>query len=280
MTSRRRKRGPAATAGRWTLLAIAVAWTSFPIYWTLGTALKQRRDAFASPPQLVPTHPTLENFSSVITDGNFVHALLITLVLVVASSLVCLTAGGLAAYALVRFRFAGSQALQAALLALRVLPAVVLIIPVYTFFADTGLVDQLPAIALVYAAINLPFAIWLLTSFFREIPLELEEAARVDGASRLQTVRLVVLPLAVPGLVATGIFCSILAWNEFLVPVVLTNVNAKPLSVYIASFVGARTTDWGRLAAAASLSIVPIVVFAGVVQRYMVSGLTAGAVKQ
>lgn len=120
---------------------------------------------------------------------------------------------------------------------------------------------------------------WLLASFMAQVPVELEEAARVDGATRMQVLRLVVVPLASPGLVATLIFAGILAWNEFLVPVVLASSNNRPLPVYISAFVGARTVEWGQLAAAASMSILPIIVFSMFVQRYLVSGLAMGALK-
>jgi multiple sugar transport system permease protein len=163
---------------------------------------------------------------------------------------------------------------------LRILPAIALVVPLYKIFASLGMLDSLPAMAVVYTAINLPFAIWLLASFLTQVPTDLEDAGQVDGASRLQILRLIVIPLAAPGIMATSLFVAILAWNEYLVPVILGTTSVRPLSVFIASFVGSRSVEWGQLAAAASVAILPIVVFSLFVQRYLVGGLSMGALKE
>jgi multiple sugar transport system permease protein len=276
--TRARRRIAGVATGALLLLAIIV--TLFPVYWTVTTAFKTQRATFAVPPQLFPVEPTLQNFADVLARREFVSTLVTSIELTVASTVLCLLVGGLAAYALARFRFPGSNLLQSAVLILRILPAITIIVPLYKIFATFGILDNLAAIIVVYATINLPFAIWLLASFMSQVPIDLEDAAQIDGASRLQLLYRVVLPLAAPGVIATSLFVAILAWNEFLVPVVLATTDAKPLSVFIAGFVGSRTIQWGELSAAASLAILPIIVFSIFVQRYLVTGLSLGALKE
>jgi multiple sugar transport system permease protein len=276
--TRARRRIAGVATGALLLLAIIV--TLFPVYWTVTTAFKTQRATFAVPPQLFPAEPTLQNFADVLARREFVSTLVTSIELTVASTALCLLVGGLAAYALARFRFPGSNLLQSAVLILRILPAITIIVPLYKIFATFGILDNLAAIIVVYATINLPFAIWLLASFMSQVPIVLEDAAQIDGASRLQLLYRVVLPLAAPGVIATSLFVAILAWNEFLVPVVLATTDAKPLSVFIAGFVGSRTIQWGELSAAASLAILPIIVFSIFVQRYLVTGLSLGALKE
>lgn len=252
----------------------------FPIYWTITTGLKTQRATFEQPPQLVPREPTLDHYLDVLGRPEFLSALTTSIVLTVTSTALCIVIGGLAAYALTRFRFPTARLLESAILVLRILPAIALVVPLYKIFATLSILDSLPALIFVYMAINLPFAVWLLASFLSQVPVDLEDAAQVDGASRLQVLLLVVLPLAAPGIIATSLFVAILAWNEYLVPVILGTTRVKPLSVFIAGFVGSRTVEWGQLSAAASLAILPIIVFSVIVQRYLVSGLSLGALKE
>ena len=277
MTARRRR---LVLLGTVALVVVALFGTLFPIYWTVATAFKTARDTFSIPPQLVPANPTLDNFAKVLANPEFMPTLITSVEITIATTVLCVVIGGLAAYAVSRFRFPGAELLQSAILVLRILPAITIIVPLYKIFGSLRLLDQLPVMVLVYTALNLPFAVWLLVSFFAQLPLDLEEAALVDGASRMQVLRLIVLPLSAPGIIATGLFVAILAWNEFLIPIVLATTNAKPLSVFVAGFIGSRTVEWGQLAAAASLAMLPIIVFSLIVQRYLVSGLTLGAVKE
>ncbi len=262
------------------LVGMAIVATLFPIYWTVTTALKTQRATFETPPQLIPSEPTLEHFATVTGRPDFISSFVTSLSLTATSTILCLLIGGLAAYALTRFRFPGASLLQSAILVMRILPAIALVVPLYKIFAMLGILDNLAAIVLVYTAINIPFAVWLLASFLSQIPIDLEEAGQIDGASRLQVLRLIVAPLAAPGIMATGLFVAILAWNEFLVPVILGTRAVRPLSVLIASFVGSRSIEWGELAAAASMAIIPILLLSLMVQRYLVSGLTLGALKE
>jgi ABC-type glycerol-3-phosphate transport system permease component len=160
------------------------------------------------------------------------------------------------------------------------MPGIVLMVPLFLIVLRAGLFDKIWVMTLVYATVNLPFAVWVMTSFIAQIPYDLEESAFVDGADRLQTLFRVVLPVALPGITATMILVALFAWNEFLIPVVLADTQAKVLPVYIAGFISARTLDGGPMAAASSLAIIPIAVLTIVMQRKLVGGLSHGAVKQ
>jgi ABC-type glycerol-3-phosphate transport system permease component len=157
---------------------------------------------------------------------------------------------------------------------------VVLVVPLYQLATRLNLYGNRWTLIVIYATLNLPFAIWLMTGFIEQIPVEVEESARTDGANTLKTLVFVILPLAAPGIVATSVFVALLAWNEFLIPVLLASEESKTLPVYISGFISARTLDWGPMAAASAVSIVPIAIFTALIQRRLVSGLSAGAVKE
>ena len=169
--------------------------------------------------------------------------------------------------------------MEISLILLRAMPGVVLVVPLYDLLADVGLLGKMPTLIALYALVNLPFAIWIMTPYFQGIPVELEEAAVVDGASPATVFVKIVLPVALPGVAATALFVGLLAWNEFLIPVVLGNESTKTLPVLISGFISARELDWGPMAAASSLAIIPIAIVTMVMQRRLVSGLSQGAVK-
>lgn len=262
------------------LLAVAVLGALFPIYWTIATSLKTRVDSFTIPPKFWGFDVTFDNYRALFEDPKFVRVYLNTILLTFQSTLLAVVIGSLASYALARSsRFAGRRPLEVSLILLRAMPAVVLIVPLYELAARLGLLGKMPTLVVVYAVFAMPFAIWIMTPFFVGIPIELEESAQIDGASRLQIFLRIVVPLASPGLAATAIFVALLEWNEFLVPVVLGTEATKTLPVYISGFISARTLDWGPMAAASSLAIIPIVVVTVLVQRRLISGLSAGALK-
>jgi len=205
-----------------------------------------------------------------------------SLVVTMLSVLISLTAGSLAAYAVSRFRlrFGLERHVALGLLTLRIVPPVVILIPVYLLILRLDLLDTWAGLILTYTALNLTFVVWMMESFFREIPLDLEEAALVDGDSRLGAFRKVVLPVAAPGLVATAIFAVIVTFNEFMFALVLTATpNAMTMPRGTATLIGRIDTDWASMSAAGVLGALPIVVFALLVQRHLVRGLTLGAVK-
>jgi ABC-type glycerol-3-phosphate transport system permease component len=263
------------------VLVAASVFALFPIFWTLSTSIKNRVDSFSLPPRFVDFTPTWDNYANLFGDRLFVRFLVNTIVVTAVSTGMSLLVGSLTAYALARSpRFRGRRALEASLIVVRAMPGIVLMIPLFKIVLSLGLFDNLWVMCVVYATINLPFTVWVMTSFIDQIPYELEESALVDGAGRWSVLFHVVLPVAAPGLAATGIFVALLAWNEFLVPVVIADVNAKVLPVYIAGFISARTLDWGPMAAASSLAIIPIALLTVAMQRKLVAGLSQGALKE
>ena len=258
----------------------AAAIALFPIYWTVLTSFRTRVEIFAKPPRLIGGPYTLDNYSQVLADGQFRSALSVTVLVTVVATLIAVLAGALAAYGLARQPwFAGRRPFEAWLILVRAMPGIVLAVPLYQVVVYLGLYDQPLVLAVSYAAINLPFAVWLMVGFVSGIPIELEEAARIDGATQFTIMTKVILPLVAPGLAATTIFVALLCWNEFLMPLVLADQTGKTLPVYVAGFVTSRTIDYGAMSAAASLAIVPIAVLTLAVQRQLVQGLSLGAVK-
>jgi len=252
----------------------------FPIFWTISTSLKSRAETFQLPPVYFGFTPTWRNYEALFSDAAFLRVLINTIVVTVGSTLLAITVGALAAYGLARARsFPGRRPLEVSLILLRAMPGVVLVVPLYDLLANAGLLGKMPTLIVLYALVNLPFTIWIMTPYFQGIPAELEEAAVVDGASSRTVFLKIVLPVALPGIAATALFVGLLAWNEFLIPVVLGNESTKTLPVLISGFISARDLDWGPMAAASSLAIIPIAIVTIVMQRRLVSGLSQGAVK-
>jgi multiple sugar transport system permease protein len=262
------------------LLVLATLTALFPIYWTVLTSLRTRVEIFAKPPKLFGGELTLDNYRSVLADGQFQASLAVTVFVTVLATAIALVAGSFAAYGIARrASFAGRRPFEAWLILVRAMPSIVLAVPLYQVIVQLGLYDQPIVLAVSYAAINLPFAVWLMVGFISGIPIELEESASVDGANQFRILRKIILPLVAPGMAATTIFVGLLCWNEFLMPLILADQAGKTLPVYVAGFVTSRTIDYGAMAAAASLAIIPIALLTLVVQRQLVRGLSLGAVK-
>lgn len=269
------------TLGVYAALSAAALVALFPVFWTVSTSIKLRADTFALPPKFIDFTPTWKNYQQLFSSPDFGAIYLNTIFITLASTLLCVAVGSLAAYALARVAaFRSRTPLEVSLILIRTTPAVVLMVPLFQIVSQLGLYDNRWALIVMYAAVNLPFTVWLMTSFVGQIPVQLEESAVVDGASRLQTLLYVVLPLALPGMAATTIFIALLTWNEFLIPVMLAGENAKTLPVYISGFISARNLDWGPMAAASSLAIVPIAVLTVLIQKQLVKGLSSGAIKE
>jgi len=268
-------------AASYLILIGAVVSALFPLFWIFSTSIKSRVDAFANPPRFVSFDPTGKNYRQLLGDDNFTRILWNTVQVTVLSTLLCTTIAAFAAYALARYRrFPGRRPFEASLILVRALPGIILMVPMFQVVTRLGLYDNKLALIVIYATLNMPFAIWLLTGFLDQVPVEVEESARTDGAGSIRLFFFVILPLALPGLAATTIFVGLLAWNEFLVPAIMAGEGSKTLPVYISGFVSARTLDWGPLAAASCIAIVPIAVFTALIQRQLVSGLSSGAVKE
>jgi multiple sugar transport system permease protein len=266
---------------RYVALCAAVLVALFPFWWMLVTSLKRPVDIFAGV-SLVPQHPTGQNYTRLFSAyhmGSFLVNSLVVVTVAVGASLVL---GTLAAYALARFTLPfglDGAALVVAML-VRSLPAILLVIPLYITLAKNGLLNTRLGLILVYGGLNTSFVIWMMQSFFNEIPRDIEEAAMVDGDSRLRALRRVVLPLAAPGIAATAIFSVIATYNDFLLALTLTSTPAaQTVPVGVSTLIGKIQIEWGPMAAAGVIGALPIMIFAVLVQRHFVRGLTLGAVK-
>jgi multiple sugar transport system permease protein len=262
------------------ILLLAAFVALFPLFWTLSTSIKTRNDTFVLPPKFLSFEPTWKNYAAIFDTKGFGHIYLNTVVITLASTLLCVLVSTLAAYALARSpRFRSRRPLEVSLILVRAIPAIVIMVPLFTITSKLGVYDNHVALILMYAAVNVPFATWLMMSFVDQVPVTLEQSAAVDGAGRLQILWFVVLPLILPGMAATTIFVALLAWNEFLIPVMLAGNSAKTLPVVISGFISARNLDWGPMAAASSLAILPIAILTVLAQRWLISGLSSGAIK-
>ena len=270
-----------ARVGRWLGTCLILAIVLVPIYWMLSTSLKSNKE-ITQDATLYPQDPSFDNYRNLFAEKEFGSYFLNSIVVTGVSVLVSLVLGSLGAYAIARFRLVLrlERRIGLALLTMRIAPAVVILIPVYLLILKLDLLDTWLGLIIIYTALNVTFVVWMMESFFREIPIDLEEAAMVDGDSRLGAFRRIVVPLAAPGLVATAIFAVIVTFNEFLFALVLT---ATPAAMTMprgtATLIGRIDTDWASMSAAGVLGALPIVIFALIVQRHLVRGLTLGAVK-
>jgi multiple sugar transport system permease protein len=266
---------------RYLALALATVVSVFPFWWMLNTSLKRQVDIFSGA-SLYPQHPTGDNYRLLFSQYHFGSYLTNSILVVLASVAVSLVIGTLAAYALARFELTlrlNRLGLVAALL-VRMIPPILLVVPFYIVLSNLGLLDTRLGLAFLYTGINTSFVIWMMQSFLAEIPVDIEEAAMVDGDSRITALRRVVLPLVAPGLAATAIFSVINTYNDFLIALTMTSTpSAQTVPVGISSLIGKIQIAWGPMAAAGVVGALPIVIFALLVQRHFVRGLTLGAVK-
>jgi N,N'-diacetylchitobiose transport system permease protein len=252
----------------------------FPVYWMASSAVKPNIDVVSTNFDLFPTSFTFQHFVDAVRAPNFLTFLRNSLFVSLTAVLCSLVFGVLMAVPLARFRFKGRRGFLMLLLIAQLTPFEAMLIPMYLMMRDLNLLNQLPSLILVYFAATLPFTAWTLRGFVHGIPVDLEEAAMVDGCGRWQAFRRVTLPLLGPGLVATAVYGFITAWNEFLYALVFMEDTDKfTLPVWLSTFQSVFGTDWGGTMAASTLFTVPVVVFFLVVQRNLVAGVTAGAVK-
>ena len=267
---------------RWATVGLALIVTIVPFFWLVSTSFKREIDYLSYPPEIIPPAWTLEGYRVLFEQQDlgryFANSVIVTLV----STALAVFIGALAAYSLARARlpFKLNGILAFWMLLTRMYPAIATAIPYFLIMRDLRLLDTLPALIVTYTAFNLPFVIWLLIGFYEELPIELERAAMIDGCSVWTRFRRIVLPLSAPALVATAILSAVLAWNEFLFAVMLTRVNAKTLPVVMSGFITDKGTQWDQMTALGVITVLPVLVFALAVQRYLVRGLTLGAVKE
>lgn len=261
------------------LLGVMLSFVLGPFVWQVVTALKPEAQLAQLPP-LLPEPPTGRNFATVLTAPGFLRVTLNSIVVATATVALAFLLGIPAAYALAKLSLRGRNPILGTLLCLSMFPAIANVAPLYLLFIRLHIRDNMLAVVLAHSVFALPFAIWMLTNFFQEIPDELYRAARIDGCSHWGILRHLVVPLAAPGLLSVGLLVFIFSWNEFLYALTLTATQAsRTLPVHIALFPGVHLLPWGEIAAAAVLATLPVVALVLVFQRRIVSGLTAGAVK-
>jgi multiple sugar transport system permease protein len=268
------------SAGRLAAHAVLITATLailLPLLWILRTSLVSRRTAYLIPPDWGAT-PNLDSWAYIFVDQDFLRFFVNSLGIGLGSALMSLVVGVPAAYSMARWR-TGGQPLRIGVLATQILPAIALVIPVFILARSAGLLNNQLLLAVVYLSFNLPFVVWILNGFFLGLPIEVEEAALVDGATRLQILWKVVIPMALPGLIAAGVFSFVLAWNEFLWAFILSGLESRTLPVALAGLVTQQGTLIGPMAAGTVLMSLPVIVLTFVVRRYLVTGLTFGSVK-
>ena len=273
-------RAKAAFAGA--IIVFALVYTIFPLYWIGLNSFKADLDIFAVPPVWTDFKPTLLHYIATFIERPFLKFMLNSAIIALATTIVSLFFGTIAGYALARFTYPGKTKYHLSfwILSTRMMPPIVTIIPLFIFFNTLGLLNSKLAVVIAYTGFNLPFVIWMMKGYFQELPRDLEESAMVDDDTRMGAFFRILLPLAKPGLAATAIFSLILAWNEMLLALILTETEKSvTLPIGIAGRVTQFQTFWGEISAAGFLASIPIIVFAFVVQRHLVRGLSFGAVK-
>lgn len=260
-----------------TLLSIAAV---FPLIWVILSSVKDRSELTGSPTSIIPKSFTLGYYVHVIQDLNFATNITNSVIISLVTTLIAIVVSSLAAYGIVRFFPKFGQLMTRLLVTTYMFPPILLAIPYSLVMAKTGLTNTRVGLMIVYLSFSVPYAVWLLVGFFKTVPIGIEEAARVDGANRMQTYLKVVLPLVAPGIVATAIYTFINAWNEFLYSLILINSSGKmTVSVALRSLQGAEILDWGDMMAASTLVVIPSVIFFLLIQKKIAGGMAEGAVK-
>lgn len=260
-------------------MATMLTWTLFPLYWTLNTAFKPEGDIIKSPLQYLPKNVTFDNFINAWSDVGFEKYFQNSFVVGLGTVVLTLVLSVLAGYALARYDFKGKNMVMLVLLMTQFIPRSMLIIPLFVMFSNIGLISNPISLILIYSAVQVPFSAILMSGFIAGIPSELEEAAAVDGATRLQAIRQVIFPLLIPGVVATSINVFIYSWNEFLLALMLTNNQSKfTLPVGLSFMLGEFNINYGALAAGSIIALVPSVILFIFAQKHLVNGM-GGAVK-
>ena len=270
----RRRRGRALSFG---VSAVLLAATLFPVVWLAQISLKTDVEAMRMPPAIFFV-PTFDNYAAIF-QGRFARSFLNSLVVSLSTTLVGMLLGVPAAYALSRASFGRSQGLALWVLTTRMAPPIAFAIPFFLAYRWLGLIDTLSGLLIIYLTFNLSLVMWMMRTFFDGIPRSLEEAAAIDGAGPLQVFHRITLPLSGPGLATTAIFCFVFAWNDFFYALVLTRSRALMAPVAIVNFMNYEGWEWGKIGAAATMIMLPVVLFALAVRRYLIRGLTAGALK-
>lgn len=269
------------SVGRAFLIGLALLWVLVPLAWLFVTSIKMPNELFQDPPVLIPSAVTFEHYRTLLSSPSFRQPAVNSLIIASVATITSTVLGAMAAYSLARWRLPWrlNGVLAGWFLLTRMYPAISTAIPYFLLMKTFGLLDTRWALIITYTGFNLSFVVWQMLGYYQELPIDLENAAFVDGAGTLQTFLRITMPLTLPGLASTAVFAFIMSWNEFLFAVILTSVGTKTLPVSIAGFITDKSLAWAEMSAFSMLTILPVIVFALATQRYLVRGMTVGAVK-
>jgi multiple sugar transport system permease protein len=260
------------------LAAIAVTIVFlFPVYWLFAVSLKTPAEIFASPPVWVPANLQFGNYAVLFKDGD-AWTVMNSVIIASTSTAIAMSLGTLAAYSLARFKTGGDN-LAIWIISQRMIPPIAIVFPIFLLFAMIGWVDTFHGLILLYTAFNLPYVIWMMRGYFEDVPIELEESALIDGCTRWQALTRVVLPVARNGIFATAVFTFIFAWNDYIFALILTRTEVTTYTVQVMGYFGAQSTIWAKISAMSVLGTLPIFFAVATLQRYLVRGISMGAVK-
>lgn len=269
-----------ANIGFYLAVVAYVLFALFPIYWTIKISVTPQSLLYSEGIKLWPSHTSLENYVTVLAASDFPRYFLNSVIVSTTTAVLVTIVASLAGYSLSRFQFRGKVAVSLLLLLTQTFPLVMVIPPIFRIMGQLGLTDNLGGLIIIYTAFNIAFATFLMQSFFDAVPKDLEEAAMIDGCTRITAMRRIILPLTLPGMGATVAFVFTAAWSELLFALMLINSESqKTFSVGLLTFIGKFAVDWGQMMAASVLALIPVCLFFAFMQRYLVAGLTAGAVK-
>ena len=263
------------------LIAVFLFITLSPLAWVLSTSLKPNTEAISFPPKLLPENPTIDNYLFVLTDPALARSLINSFIISLGSTALSVAVSSLGGYAFARFEFKGKNVIMSMILGLFMIPIVINIIPLYTMLANFGLLNSLIALMLTFQILIIPLNILLMKNYFETIPIELEEAALIDGCSRLGVLRRITIPLSMPGFAIAAVLSFRFSWNEFILPVVLANrSDSMVFQVALYQFISLYRIDWGYLSAGITLSLIPVLVLMLIFQKQMIKGMTLGAIRE
>ena len=264
----------------YSVIFIYIFITLVPLLWVFSTSLKANDEAISLPPQILPTNPTMENYVFVITEPRLLHSLINSLIVSLGSTVLSVLISALGGYAFARFKFKGKSILLSVVLGLFMIPVIINIIPLYLMLSKIGLLNSIITLMLTFQILIIPLNIFLLKNYFETIPRELEEAALVDGCSRFGILRRIIIPLSTPGLAIASVLAFRFSWNEFLIPIVLSNrPDSLVFQVALYQFISIYRIEWGYLTAGINIALIPIVVLMLLFQKQLIQGLTAGSLK-
>ena len=263
----------------WLPVLVILVFLLFPFYWTFVTSIKPEAELYGTTVRYWPQHPTFQSYKKLFVEINFLKPLGNSFLVALSTTLVSLFASTLAAYAFTRFNFPGRKPLMAMFLTNNMFPVVLLLIPLYSIMRKMGLLYTPLALILSYTTFTIPFSIWLLNGYLKDLPVSLEEAAMIDGANRAQAFIYIVLPVLMPCLVATGVYIFMTSWNEYTFAVMFTNPNSRTIPVTLKNLIGQLGVQWDLITTGGIITIIPVCIMFFFAQKRLVEGLTAGAVK-